>query len=232
MLVKSRDLLYFTHEVRQLCGQFLKMFVCRSHDLLWDMCRQILISILYAWLSRSSATVANFSRCFWDLQRSHDLLRENRARSSGGFPCLDAFFYKKKLIILIILDPEICCLRWLYLGPHLSARVPRRHSTAPPEHIVNVKKHVGPSLHHHFLSFLGSCEQPTLTFMRSPSPSVVQTTGSKLVGQPLLYAISCFASLGVFLVRIHAKIRIMMADFPSRSLAMTRGKATMLPVFS
>lgn len=55
------------------------------------------------------------------------------------------------------------------------------------------------------------------TAMSSPS-------SSKLVGQPLLYAISCFASLGVFLVRIHVKIRVTNADRLLRSLDMTKGK--------
>lgn len=36
MLVKSHDLLHFTHEVWQLCDQFLKMFVRRFHNLLWE----------------------------------------------------------------------------------------------------------------------------------------------------------------------------------------------------
>lgn len=66
------------------------------------------------------------------------------------------------------------------------------------------------------------------TAMSSPPSSVKPTTGSKLVGQPLLYAISCFASLGVFLVRIHVKIRVTNADRPLRSLDMIKGKETVL----
>lgn len=60
----------------------------------------------------------------------------------------------------------------------------------------------------------------TLTMANVPDPA---PSSRKLVGQPLLYAISVFASLGVFLVRFPF-FHTVLSNRHAHSLAMTKGK--------